>query len=62
MCIYTLKNTRLKKSKHKNFSRGDSPWVFFKKIEIFPPFYLRQNKPGKCVSRYSTEQKCLSRL
>ena len=29
---------------------------FVKKIEIFPSFYLRQNKPGKCVSRYSTEE------
>ena len=27
---------------------------FVKKFEIFPSFYLRQNKPGKCVSTYST--------
>ena len=36
------KNKRLKKSK--NFSKGDSPRVLSKS------FYLRQNKPGKCVS------------
>ena len=43
------KNKKLKKSKHKKFSKGDSPWVMSKKLEIFPSFYLRQNKPGKCV-------------
>ena len=35
---------------------------FVKKFEIFLFFYLRQHKPGKCVVRYSTEVKCVSRL
>ena len=35
---------------------------FGKKLSIFPCFYFRQNRLGKCVSRYSRKKKRLSRL
>ena len=33
-----------------------------RKIEIFPNFFFRQFKPGKCLLRYSRTKKCLSRI
>ena len=35
---------------------------FAPKFEIFPSFYFRQKRPGKCVIGYSREKKRLSRL
>ena len=35
---------------------------FGQTLAIFPSFYLRQNRPGKCVSRYSKKKKRPSRL
>ena len=35
---------------------------FGQTLAIFPSFYFRQNRPGKCVSRYSKKKKRTSRL
>ena len=32
------------------------------KMPIFPTFFLRQYRPGKCLLRYSTTKKRLSRV
>ena len=32
------------------------------KRAIFPTFFLRRYRPGKCILRYSRKKKCLSRL
>ena len=39
------KNTKLKKSKHKNFSKGDSPWVLLKKLKFFHLFIWGKISP-----------------
>ena len=33
--IIDNKNTKLKNSKHKNFSKGDNPWVLSKNLKFF---------------------------
>ena len=35
---------------------------FGPKMAIFPTFFLRQYRPGKCLLRYSRTKNCLSRL
>ena len=35
---------------------------FGPKMAIFPTFFFRQYRPGKCVLRYSRTKECLSRL
>ena len=35
---------------------------FGSKITIFPTFFFRQYRPGKCLLRYSRTKTCLSRL
>ena len=35
---------------------------FDPKMAIFPTFFFRQYRPGKCLLRYSRTKKCLSRL
>ena len=35
---------------------------FGPKTAVFPTFFFRQNRPGKCVLRYSRTKKRLSRL
>ena len=35
---------------------------FGQKLVIFPGFYFRENRPEKCVLRYSRRKKRLSRL
>ena len=35
---------------------------FVPKVAIFPPFFFRQYRPGKCLLRYSRTKKRLSRL
>ena len=55
------KNKKLKKSKNSHFSKGVDPW-FWSRMTIFSPFFFRQYRPGKCLLRYSTTKKCLSRL
>ena len=39
------KNTKLKKAKHKNFSKGDSPWVLLKKLKFFHLFIWGKISP-----------------
>ena len=36
--------------------------VLIQKIKIFPTFFFRQYRPGKCLLRYCTMKKRLSRL
>ena len=55
------KNKTMKKSKNWDFSKRVSPW-FLSKIDIFSRFYFRENRPEKCVLRYSRRKKLLSRL
>ena len=52
------KNKKFKKSKNYNFSIEVSPW-FWPKIVKFSSFDSRQNRPGKCVSRYCKKKKRL---
>ena len=54
------KNKKFKKSKNSHFFKGVNP-IFLKgltqgfgpKMAIFPTFFFRQYKPGKCLLRYS---------
>ena len=53
------KNKKFKKSKNYNFF----PKTFVHDFgAIFPFFYFRQHRPGKCVSQYSRMKKRLSTL
>ena len=53
---------KLKNSKNQDFSKGVIVHGFGKKIEIFPPFYFRLNRPGKYFCLYSREEKGAFRL
>ena len=46
------KNKKFKKSKNWHFSKGLTDG-FGAKIAIFPRFFFRKYKPGRCVVRYS---------
>ena len=56
--------------KNKRFSKSRKIEIFPKgltigfcpKMAIFPTFFFRQYRPGKCVLRYSRRHKRLSRL
>ena len=55
------KNKKFKKSKIDIFLK----WLnhgFGPKMTIFPTFFFRQDRPEKCLFRYSGTKKCLSRL
>ena len=70
-CVYDIlegrnafldyKKKKFKKSKNRDFSKG-LVHGFGQKLVIFPNFYFRENRPRKCVVRYSRTKKCLSRL
>ena len=55
------KNNKFKSRKIVIFPKGLTHG-FGQKLAIFPPFFFRQYRPGKCVLRYSRTKKCLSRL
>ena len=55
------KKKKIKKSKHWNFSKGVNA-RFWSKNGQFSTFIFRQYRPGKCVLRYYTTKKLLSRL
>ena len=55
------KNSKFKKWKNWDFCKGVNPW-FWSKIGHFSMFFFRQNRPGKCVLRYSRMKKRLLRL
>ena len=55
------KNNKFKKGKNSHFSKGVNPW-FWSKMAIFPAFFFSQYRTRKCLSRYSTTRKRLSRL
>ena len=56
------KNKNLKRSRNWDFSKKGLMYGFGQKLSTFPSLYFRQNRPGKCFSRYSSEEKRLSRL
>ena len=61
-CVYDIldrknafldyKNMKLEKTKNWDFLKG-LVHDFCQKMAIFSSFYFRQNRPGKCVLRYS---------
>ena len=55
------KNKKFKKSKNWDSSEGVNPG-FWSKNGYFSNFLFRQYRPGKCLLRYSTTKKRLSRL
>ena len=55
------KNKKFQKSKNWPFSKGINP-CFWSKNGYFGNFFFRQNRPGKCLLRYSRTKKRLSRL
>ena len=55
------KKKKFKKSKNWHFSKGLTHG-FGPKMAIFPTFFFRQYRPGKCLLRYSRAKKRLSRL
>ena len=55
------KNKKFKKSKNWHFSKGLTHG-FGPKMAIFPTFFFRQYRQGKCLLRYSRTKKRLSRL
>ena len=55
------KNKKLKKSKNWHFSKGVTHG-FGPKMAVFLSFFFRQERPGKCLLRYSRTKKDLSRV
>ena len=56
------KKKKFKRPKNCDFSKGVNPWFWYKNGHFSNSFF-RQNRPGKCLLRYSrTKKKCLSRL
>ena len=53
------KNKKSKKSKNWHFCQGVNPW-FWSKNGHFSIFFFMQNRPGKCLLRYSRTNKRLS--
>ena len=50
------KNKKFKKSKNCHFSKGVSPWFWYKNGH-FSNFFFFRNRPGKCLLRYSRTKK-----
>ena len=57
----SYKKKRLKSRKIDIFPKGLTHG-FGPKMAIFPTFFFRQYRPGKCLLRYSRTKKRLSRL
>ena len=55
------KNEKLKKLKNWHFSKGLTH-ALGPKMAVFRPFFFRQYRPGKCLSRYFRTKKRPSRL
>ena len=53
------KNKKFIKSKNWHITKGVNKWFWSKKSNFFHLFFLRQYRPGKCVSRYSKTKKPL---
>ena len=56
-----IKTTSSKSPKIEIFPKGLTHG-FGPKMAIFPNFFFRQYRPGKCVLRYSRTKKCLFKL
>ena len=67
---YTRPKQRLSRLKKQEVQKGRKIEIFPKalthsygpKLAILPNFFFRQYRPGKCLLRYSTKKKRLSRL
>ena len=55
------KNKKFRKSKNWHFSKGLT-YSFGPKLPVFPTFFFRQYRPGKCLLRHSTSKKRLCSL
>ena len=47
------KNKKFEKSKNWHFSKGVNPWFWSKNRQVFQICFFRQDRPGKCLLRYS---------
>ena len=56
------KNKNLKRSRNWDFSKKGLVYGFGQKLSTFPSLYFRQNRPAKCLSRYSSEEKPLRKM
>ena len=56
------KNKKFKKSKSCHFCKGVNPWFWDKNGHFCSFFFFLQNRPGKCLFRYSKTKKRLSWL
>ena len=54
-------NKKLKQSKNWHFSKGVNPWFWYKNSHFWN-FFLRENRPGKCLLLYSRTNKGLFRI
>ena len=54
------RNKKFRKSKNWHFSKGVNPW-FWSKNGQFSTVFFRQYRPGKCLFRYYTTKKLVSR-
>ena len=54
-------NKKLKQSKNWHFSKGINPWFWYQNGHFWT-FFFRQNRPEKCLLRYSRTNKGLSRI
>ena len=50
------KDKKFTKSKNQDYSIGVSPWLLSKNGSFSIFFHFRQNRPGKCFSRYSRKK------
>ena len=57
MFLDFIKNEKVKKVGESGFFSKGLVHGFGQKYEIFPPFYFRLNRPGKCVCLYSRKEK-----
>ena len=53
------KNKKFIKSKNWHITKGVNKWFWSENGNFFHLFFLRQYRPGKCVSRYSKTKKPL---
>ena len=56
-----FKRKKMKKSKNWHFYKGVTQW-FLSRNDHYSNHFFRQCRQGKCLSRYSSPQKSLSRL
>ena len=61
--FWDYKKQKVKKvDKNRDFSKGFSPWIWWKIWNNFSIFLFWQSQPAKCVWRYSRNKKSVFRL